>query len=60
MLKDIEKKKKHVRKASPLTFTGKTKGLKNKGKKKEVEIEEEEGDDRGNEQAHLESPVQER
>ena len=43
--------------ASPLTLTGITKGLKNKGKKKKVETEEEEGDDRGNEQAHLESPV---
>ena len=31
-----------------------------KGKEKEVETEEEVGDDRGNEQAHLESPVQER
>ena len=45
---------------SLLTLTGITKGLKNKGKENEVETEEEEGDDRGNEQAHLESPFQER
>ena len=47
-------------KASPLTMTGITKGLKNKSKEKEVETKEEEEDNRGNEQAHLESPVQER
>ena len=46
--------------SSPLTLTGITKGPKNKGKEKEVETEEEVGDDRGNEQAHLESSVQER
>ena len=43
--------------AHPLTLTGITKGPKNKGKKKEVETEEEVGDYRGNEQAHLESPI---
>ena len=46
--------------AFPLTLTGITKGPKNKGKEKEVETEEEVGDDRGNEQAHLESLVIER
>ena len=46
--------------ASPLTLTGITKGQKNKGKEKKVETKEEEGDDRGNEQAHLESLFQER
>ena len=47
-------------KASSLTLIGITKGPKNKDKEKEIEIVEEKGDDRGNEQAHLESPVQER
>ena len=46
--------------ASPLTSIGITKGLKNKGKEKEVETEKEKEDDRGNEQVHLESPIQER
>ena len=41
--------------ASPLTLTGITKGPKYKGKEKEVETEKEEGDNKGNEQAHLES-----
>ena len=44
--------------ASPLTLTGITKGPKNKGKEKEVETEEKEGGDKGNKQAHLESPFQ--
>ena len=42
--------------ALPLTLTGITKGPKNKGQEKEVEIEEEARNDRGNEQAHLENP----
>ena len=46
--------------ASPWTLNGVTKGLKNRGKEKEVETEEEEGDDRGNEEARFESPIQER
>ena len=46
--------------ASPLTLTGITKGLKNEGKETKVETKEEEGDDRGSEQARFESPIQER
>ena len=45
--------------ASPLTLTGITKGLKNKAKETKVETEEEEGDDRENEQVQLESLAQE-
>ena len=41
-------------------MTGITKGPNNKGKEKEIETEEEEGDDKGNEQVHLESLIQER
>ena len=37
------------RKASPLTLTGVTKGPKNRSKEKEMEIEEEEGDEKNNE-----------
>ena len=36
-------------KASPLTLTGVTKGPNNKGKEKEIETKEEEGDERDNE-----------
>ena len=39
---------------------GITKGPNKKGKEKEVETEEEKEDNRGNEQAHLESPIQKR
>ena len=42
-------------KSSPLTLMGITKGLKNKVKETEVETKKEEGDDRENEQVHLES-----
>ena len=45
-------------KASPLTLTSITKGQKNIGKEKKVEIEEEEEDER-EEQVRLESPTQE-
>ena len=43
-------------KASPLTLTGVTKGLKNIGKEKEIEVEEEMGKERYNELARWESP----
>ena len=42
-------------KASPLTLTGVTKGPKNRGKEKEIETEEEEGDERDNEPVQWES-----
>ena len=42
--------------ASPLTFTGVTKGPKNRGKGKEIEVEEERGNERCNELAQWESP----
>ena len=45
-------------KVSPLTLTGVIKGPKNRGKEKEIETEEEEGDERENELAKLESPTQ--
>ena len=46
--------------ASPLTLIGVNKGLKNRGKEKEVETEKEEGDERENEQVRLENSIQER
>ena len=42
--------------ASPLTLTGVTKGLKNRGNEKEVEVEQERGDARFNEPAQWENP----
>ena len=42
-------------KASPLALTGVTKGPKNRGKEKEIETEEEEGDERDNEPVQWES-----
>ena len=59
-VKGIWEKEETCSRASPLTLTGITKGPKNKSKEKEVETKEEEGDDKGNEKTHLESPVQER
>ena len=47
-------------KASSLTLTGITKGPTNIDKEKNVETKEDGGNDKGNEQAHLESPFQER
>ena len=44
--------------ASPLTLTGVTKGPKNKGKEKEIEVEEERGKERYNEPNQWESPPQ--
>ena len=46
-------------KASPLTLTIETKDPKNRGKKKEMETKEEEGDERDNEPVQWESPPQE-
>ena len=46
-------------KASPMTLTGVMKGLKNRGKAKEMEIEEEDGDEKDNEPVQWESPPQE-
>ena len=46
-------------KVSPLTLTRITKGPKNRGKEKEVEVEKEEGDTREIEQVQFESPTQE-
>ena len=46
-------------KASPLTLTGVTKGPKNRGKEKEMEIEEEEVDEIDNKPVQCESPPQE-
>ena len=46
-------------KASPLTITRVTRGPKNRGKEKEMEIEEGEGDERCNEAVHWESHPQE-
>ena len=46
-------------KASPLTLIRVTKGLKNRGKEKEMETEEEEVDERDNELIQWESPPQE-
>ena len=46
--------------AFSLTLTGIAKGPKNKGDEKEVEIEEEKRDERGNKKANFESSVQER
>ena len=45
--------------ASSLTSTGITKGLKSRGKETKVEIEEKEGDDKENEQEQVESLAQE-
>ena len=45
--------------ASPLTLTGGMKGPKNRGKEKEIEIEEEGGNERCNEPIQWESPPQE-
>ena len=45
-------------KASPLTLTGVTKSPKNRGKEKELEVEEESGDKRFNEPAQWENPPQ--
>ena len=45
--------------ASPLTLTGVTKGPKDKGKDKEIEIEEEGGNERCDEPIQWESPPQE-
>ena len=45
-------------KVSPLTLTVITKGPKNWGKEKEVEVEKEEGDTREIEQVQFESPTQ--
>ena len=42
--------------ASPLTLTGVTKGPKNRGKEKEIEVEEERGKERYNEPAQWEGP----
>ena len=42
--------------ASPLTLTRVTKGPKNKGKEKEIDIEEEGGNERCNEPVQWESP----
>ena len=58
ILGDVEgdwKEEETCPKASPLTLTGVMKGLKNIGKEKEIEIEEEEGDEREIEPAQLES-----
>ena len=44
---------------SPLTLTGVTKGPKNRGKEKEIEIEEEWWNERCNEPVQWESPPQE-
>ena len=46
-------------KVFPLTLIGITKGPKNRGKKKEVEVEKYEGDTREIEQVQFESPAQE-
>ena len=44
--------------ASPLTLTGVKKGPKNKGKEKEIEMEEDRGKERCNELVQWESPPQ--
>ena len=49
-------KEKTYPRASPLTLTGVTKGLKNRGKYKEIEVEKERGKERYNEPAQWESP----
>ena len=51
-------KKETYLRASPLTLTEVTKGPKNRGKEKEIEVEEERGNERCNEPAHWESPPQ--
>ena len=53
----IGKEEETCPKASPLTLTKVTKGPKNRGKEKEIKIEEEEGDERENELVQLESPA---
>ena len=61
LLRGVEKewgKEETYPKASPLTLTGVTKGPKNKGNEKEIEVEEEKGNERCNEPAQWESPSQ--
>ena len=52
------KKEETYPKTSPLTLTGVTMGLKNRGKGKEKEVEEERGNEKYNEQAQWEGPPQ--